>query len=117
MRYGLASAGLVVAGLENLFTFRAQPKNNNTRRDCFSLKKICAREVKKKTRSNNQCTPNRPNPEKQKRENASTQNVKNKIKENKPSRLTYVADHGSLDFGNFTTWKLWTLDLIIANLT
>jgi len=27
---GLASAGLVVAGHENLFTFRAQPKNNNT---------------------------------------------------------------------------------------
>ena len=44
---GLASAGLAVAGLENLFTFRAQPKNNNTRRDCFSLKKICAREVGK----------------------------------------------------------------------
>ena len=37
--------------------------------------------------------------------------------ENKPSRLTYMADHRSLDFGNLTTWKLWTLDLFIANLT
>ena len=82
LEVGLASAGLVVAGLENLFAFRGQPKNNNTRRDCFSLKKICAREVGEKTWSNNQCTPNRPNPEKQKRGNFPTQNVKNKFKEN-----------------------------------
>ena len=70
IRWGVANAGLVVAELENMFTFRAQPKKP---RDATVLVvEVFTRE--KKTQTNNQCTPNRRNPEEQKRRNVGTQN-------------------------------------------
>ena len=50
IRWGLASAGLVVAELGNLFTFRAQPKKRDV---TVLVEEVFSRE-KKKTRSNNQ---------------------------------------------------------------
>ena len=70
IRWGVANAGLVVAELENMFTIRAQAKNRATRLSSWSKFSL----VRKKTQPNNQCTPNRRNPEEQKRRNVGTQN-------------------------------------------